>query len=349
MRSRSLRILIAEDSLTVRRRLADAFSADPGCAVAGEASDGERAFELCQRLRPDVVTLDLALPVMDGVELTRRIMAHCPTPIVVFSAAENRARGLRLLDALSAGAVDAMEKPAHYLSGDWTGELLARVKLAARVPAITHPLGRLRLEPEPPRDLPARVVTIGASTGGPAAMKEILRRLPREFPLPILLVMHLAEQFEASMLEWLGKQSPMPVRHPVEGEPLPPVGRPVLVLARANRHLALREGRLRLTDEPERYSCRPSVDVLFESVARELGPRAIGCLLTGMGRDGAEGLDALRRTGAVTLAQDEASSVVFGMPREAIRLGAARHVVGLQDISGWLAALSRRRPEGGHA
>jgi two-component system, chemotaxis family, protein-glutamate methylesterase/glutaminase len=347
--TRALRILIAEDSPTVRRRLVDAFSADAGCMVAAETADGDRAFELCQRLRPDVVALDLALSKLNGVELTRRIMAHCPTPIVVFSSPENRTRGLHLLDALSAGAVDAMERPSLTTAEAWMVELLARVKLAARVPSITHPLGRLKLEPEPLRDLPARAVVMGASTGGPAAMKDILQRLPRDFPLPILLVMHLAEQFELSMVEWLGKYSPLPVRQAVDGEVLPSVCRPAVVLARANRHMVLSEGLLRLTHGPERHSCRPSVDVLFESVARELGGRAIGCLLTGMGRDGAEGMDALRRSGAVTLAQDEASSVVFGMPREAIRLGAAKHVVGLQDIPGWLAALARRRPERGQA
>jgi two-component system chemotaxis response regulator CheB len=164
-----------------------------------------------------------------------------------------------------------------------------------------------------------------------------------DFPLPILLVMHLSEKFEASMVEWLGKGSPIPVRHVVDGEPLPPPGRPALLMARANRHMVVREGRLRLVDGPERHSSRPSVDVLFESVAKDLGPRAVGCLLTGMGRDGAEGLSSMKKAGAMTLAQDEESSVVFGMPREAIRLGAARHILPLKDIAGWLDGLARQR------
>jgi two-component system chemotaxis response regulator CheB len=341
----ALRVLIVEDSVTIRRRLADVFSGDPAFTVVGEAGDGQRAFELCQRLRPDVVTMDLMLPGMNGVEVTRRIMAHCPTPIVVFSGMENRTMGLYLLDALSAGAVDAVEKPTRFTGSnkEWAEELLTRVKHAARV-ATPQVLERPKTEPVWPQ-YPPRLVVIGASTGGPAAMREIVQRLSPDFPLPILLVMHLSEKFETSMVEWLGKNATMPVRHAVDGEPLPQTGRAVLVMARANRHLVMREGRLWLVDGPERHSSRPSVDVLFESVAREVGSRAIACLLTGMGRDGADGLDSLRRAGAMTLAQDEASSVVFGMPSEAIRLGAARHVVGLHDIPAWLETFARRRPD----
>ncbi|MBN1208585.1 MAG: chemotaxis-specific protein-glutamate methyltransferase CheB [Myxococcaceae bacterium] len=343
----ALRILIVEDSVTVRRRLADAFAEDPAFTVVGEAGDGERALELCQRLRPDVVTMDLMLPGMNGVEVTRRIMTQCPTPIVVFSGLENRTLGLYLLDALTAGAVDAVEKPTRYVSSEWAEELLTRVKLAARVPTVRTP-EHLKPEPTWPQYTP-RVAVIGASTGGPAAMRSIAQQLPADFPLPILLVMHLSPKFEASMVEWLGKNAAIPVRHVEDGELLPSVGRPVLLMARANRHLELREGRLWLTEGPERHSSRPSVDVLFESVAREVGSRAIACLLTGMGRDGAEGMQALRRAGAMTLAQDEASSVVFGMPLEAVRLGAVRHVLPLKDIPSWLDGFARRRPEAGQA
>lgn len=339
----ALRVLIVEDSVMVRRRLADAFADDPSFTVVGEAGDGERALELCQRLRPDVVTMDLMLPGMNGVEVTRRIMTHCPTPIVVFSGMENRTMGLYLLDALTAGAVDAVEKPTRFVTTEWAGELLTRVKQAARSPSAQVPD---HLKPEPTWPVhPPRVVVMGASTGGPAAVRTIVQHLPSDFPLPILLVMHLSEQFEASMVDWLGKSTAFPVRHAVDGEPLPPVGRPQLILARANRHLVMREGRLWLSAEAERHSSRPSVDVLFESVAREMGSRAIACLLTGMGRDGAEGMNILRRAGAMTMAQDEASSVVFGMPLEAIRLGAIRHVLPLNEIATWLDGFARRRPK----
>ncbi|QRK04452.1 chemotaxis-specific protein-glutamate methyltransferase CheB [Archangium violaceum] len=342
-----LRVLIVDDSLTVRRRLADAFAFDTSCEVVGEASDGQQAFEQCQRLRPDVVTMDLVMPKVDGLRATELIMAHCPTPIVVLSAAENRTEGLRTMDALAAGAVDAVDKPSGLLDAKWMGMLLSRVRVAARVRVITHVRARLRLEePHPPPrvtapPVPPRLLVMGASTGGPAAVRHILRALPAGFPLPVLLVLHITEHFDTAMAEWLEAQSGLSVRNAVDGELLPLPGRLNVRMAPGNRHLVVKGGRLRVVDGPERHSCRPSVDELFESVARELGAAAIGCLLTGMGRDGAEGLAALRRAGAATVVEDESTCVVFGMPREAIRLGAAQHVVGLTDIPPLLTALAR--------
>ncbi|WP_257453902.1 chemotaxis-specific protein-glutamate methyltransferase CheB [Archangium lipolyticum] len=345
-----LRVLIVDDSLTVRRRLADAFAFDPSYEVVGEASDGQQAFEQCQRLRPDVVTMDLVMPKVDGLRATELIMAHCPTPIVVLSATENRTEGLRTLDALAAGAVDAVDKPSGTLDSRWMETLVSRVRVAARVRVITHVRARLRTEearshaPPPrvqPPVVPPRLLVMGASTGGPAAVRHILRSLAPGFPLPVLLVLHITEHFDTAMAEWLEAQSGLSVRSAVDGEPLPMPGRVVVRMAPGNRHLVVRGGRLRLVDGPERHSCRPSVDELFESVARELGAASIGCLLTGMGRDGAEGLSAMRRAGAPTVVEDESTCVVFGMPREAIRLGAAQHVVGLTEIPPLLAALSR--------
>jgi two-component system chemotaxis response regulator CheB len=279
------------------------------------------------------------------------------------------------LDALAAGAVDVLEKPDGRADPDdtWSRQFLATVKLASRIKVITHVRGRLRSSlpslpsppsppsPQTPSPLAAsrkssppavastaaepegrfRLVAMGASTGGPAAVVEILRGLPKTFPLPVLLVLHIGKPFGEGFAEWLGNQLPMPVAQAIDGEPLPRAGRARVILARPERHLVVREGRIRLTTDAERHSCRPSVDVLFDSVAREIGPAAIGCLLTGMGRDGAEGMLAMKRAGAFTLAQDEASSVVFGMPREAIRLGAADRVLPLSDFDETLTALAR--------
>jgi two-component system, chemotaxis family, protein-glutamate methylesterase/glutaminase len=342
-----LRVLIVDDSLTVRRRLAEAFAFEPSCEVVGEATDGQQAFDQCQRLRPDVVTMDLVMPKVDGLRATELIMAHCPTPIVVLSAAENRTEGLRTMDALAAGAVDAVDKPSGLLDSKWMQMLLSRVRVASRVRVITHVRARLRQETPhaPPRvpapQVPPRLLVIGASTGGPAAVRHILRSLPAGFPLPVLLVLHITEHFDTAMAEWLEAQSGLVVRNAVDGEALPMPGQMTVRMAPGNRHLVVRSGRLRLVDGPERHSCRPSVDELFESVARELGAAAIGCLLTGMGRDGAEGLAALRRAGAATVVEDESSCVVFGMPREAIRLGAAQHVMELTEIPPLLVALAR--------
>jgi two-component system chemotaxis response regulator CheB len=184
-------------------------------------------------------------------------------------------------------------------------------------------------------------VAIGGSTGSPAAIVEILRSLPRDFPVPVLLVIHINEPFGAAFSQWLDGQSPLRVRYAADGEPLPSGG--VVLMAAPGRHLVVERGALRLSSGPERHSCRPSVDVLFESLAAEAGSRVLACLLTGMGRDGAAGLLALRRAGAATIAQDEATSVVFGMPREAVILGAAERVLPLGAIGPAIAAAAPRR------
>jgi two-component system chemotaxis response regulator CheB len=184
------------------------------------------------------------------------------------------------------------------------------------------------------------MIAMGASTGGPAAAKQILETLPRNFPLPILFVIHIGQAFGGALAEWLNSQSPIPVRCAVDGEPLPARGEALVLMAPPDRHLVVHDGRMRLTREPERHSCRPSVDVLFESVAKEMGKQSVACLLTGMGRDGAAGLLAIRRAGGRTLAQDELTSTVFGMPAEAIRLGAAERVLGVGEVATELIALA---------
>jgi two-component system chemotaxis response regulator CheB len=188
------------------------------------------------------------------------------------------------------------------------------------------------------------LIAIGASTGGPGAIVEILHGLPADFQLPILIVLHINEPFGTAFADWLDGQTSRRVAYAQDGLPVSSaVGR--AIVAPGNRHLIVRDGRLRLTAEAERHSCRPSVDVLFESVAAECGASAAACLLTGMGRDGAVGLLKVREAGGVTIAQDEASSVVFGMPREAALLGAAQHILRLADIAPRLAALNGRDVE----
>jgi two-component system chemotaxis response regulator CheB len=220
--------------------------------------------------------------------------------------------------------------------------------MIARIKVITHPRIRLKAgmlaphEAFPQRSAGGaiRLVAIGASTGGPAAIADILRALPRRFPVPIAVVLHISEQFAFALAEWLGTQSRIPVRNARDGEPLPPVGEPAVLLAPAGRHLRVERGRFRLTDEAERFSCRPSVDVLFESVGNDLGAQAVLCLLTGMGKDGAAGLLRARRQGALTIAQDEASSVIYGMPGEAARIGAAAQILPLDQIASCLIGLA---------
>jgi len=344
---KKIRVLVVEDSLTVRKRLVEVLAGDPDLEVVAEAADGQRAIELCQSLRPDVMTLDMMMPLMTGVPVTEYVMAYCPTPILIVSASTNRGELFKTYEALAAGALDVLEKPrASCVPGEWERNFISTVKLLSRIKVITHPRARLAQmrspagAPElPPRSEPSqpRVVAIGASTGGPAAVLAILRELPANFSLPVLVVIHLGLPFAAALAEWLDGQSAIRVRYARDGEPLPASG---ILLAPPGQHLVLRGGQLRLTDEPERHSCRPSVDVLFESLAREMGSGCIACLLTGMGKDGALGLLAARQAGAVTLAQNEASSVVFGMPGEAIRLGAAQRVLSIEEIAPALVALA---------
>lgn len=348
-----IRIVVADDSMTVRKRIVEVLSAQPDFTVVAEAANGQEAIEACQRWRPDVITLDMMMPVISGLAATEYIMAYCPTPILIVSSSFNRGEVFKTYDALAAGALDVLEKPTAIGVDDaWERQLVATLRLIARIKVITHPRGRLhhRVFPDAkprPAGPPApatrdahRLVAIGASTGGPGAVMDILGALPREFPLPLLVVIHISRGFGGSFADWLQGLSHFPVAFARDDEPLPAPGSCRVVLAPPDNHLIVRDGRLRLTDEPERHSCRPSVDVLFESVAREIGSAAVGCLLTGMGRDGAAGLLAMRRAGAHTLAQDESSCVVFGMPREAIRLEAALQVLPLDAIAPALVGLA---------
>ena len=354
----ALRVLVVEDSLTVRMRLCETLAAADGIEVVGQAEDGRRGIELCNALRPDVVTMDMMLPLMTGLSATEYIMAHCPTPILVVSSSVNRGELFRTYDALAAGAVDVLEKPrGDEPEGQWERRLVDAVRLVARIRVITHLRGR-GAGPLPPLagtgggpcgGAPCRVLAVGASTGGPGAIVALLHGLSAGMQSPILLVQHISEPFGRAFADWLDAQSPRRVAFARDGEPLAGLaGR--IALAPPDHHLVVRQGRLHLTQAPPRHSCRPSVDVLFESVAQDCGPGAIGCLLTGMGRDGAAGLLAMRRAGAVTIAQDEASSMIYGMPREAALLGAALHVLPLGEIGPAVSAITGgTEPAGGFA
>jgi two-component system chemotaxis response regulator CheB len=346
-----VRVLVVEDSLSIRRRLVEILTADPELQVVGEAEDGKTAIELCQAMRPDVVTLDMMLPIVSGLAATEYIMAHCPTPVLIISASTNRGELFHTYDALAAGAVEALDKPTgEEPDGEWEKQLISTVKLVARIRVITHPRGKLRSrKSEPPLSSRVeisqpsssiRLIAMGASTGGPGAALEILEGLTSDFPVPILFVIHIGRTFAVSLADWLDGRSPLRVAFARDGERLPAPGQGRVILAPADHHLVVEDGRLRLTKDAERHSCRPSIDVLFESIARELGGESVACLLTGMGRDGAEGLLAIHQAGGTTLAQDEATSVVYGMPREAARLGASQHVLPLREIAPVLTRLA---------
>jgi two-component system, chemotaxis family, protein-glutamate methylesterase/glutaminase len=353
---KKVRVLVVEDSQTVRGHLCEILAADEEIEIIAEAHNGKQAIELCQARRPDVITMDMMLPVMSGLAATEYIMAHCPTPILVVSSSFNRGELFKTYEALAAGAVDVMEKPrGDEPEGSWEQRFLSVLKLVARIRVITHLRGRgaslsiNRTAPDAQSTTcaPARanyqIIAIGASTGGPRAIVEVLRALPREVSLPILVVLHISEPFGASFADWLDGQTGRRASYAQDGELIAAVsGR--IVMAPPQRHLVVRAGRLHLSAEPERHSCRPSVDVLFESLAREYGAATAACLLTGMGRDGAAGLLQIRNAGGLTIAQDEASCVVYGMPREAAELGAAAEVLSLAEIAPALARATNPSP-----
>ncbi|MDB5220159.1 MAG: response regulator receiver modulated CheB methylesterase [Myxococcaceae bacterium] len=349
--SETIRVLVVEDSLTVRRRLCEVLATDPAFEVVGEAADGKRAIELCAALRPSVVMMDMMLPVMSGLAATEYIMAHFPTPILIVSSSTNRGELFKTYDALAAGAVDVLEKPnGDEVDGLWEQRLLSTLRLVSRIRVITHLRGRSRRPEAEASGLAPRftngnrldVVAIGASTGGPGALVDVLRGLPCDFQLPVLVVLHIGEKFGVALADWLDGQTPRRVAYAEDGMSVSALAGRV-AMAPPDYHLVVRDGRVHLTREPERHSCRPSVDVLFESAAREYRGALAACLLTGMGRDGAAGLLDVRRAGGLTIAQDEATSVIYGMPREAALLGAVEHVLPLHEIGPSLATLARRR------
>jgi len=335
--ARRVRVLVADDSALFRELLSGVVADGPGFEVVAVAEDGHAAAALARRHRPDVITMDLNMPEADGYAGIARIMADTPTPILVLTANPSEAVGFR---ALSLGALDILEKPQATTDLDGYGrQLRSRLRLLAGVKVIRHLRG-LRAEGEPPPRRAARadLVVIGASLGGPRALVSLLRGLAPAFPAPIAIVQHIADGFTEGLAAWLAAETRLDVREARDGQPLAP-GR--IVLAPSGRHLVVSEGAVRLSDAPPVETFKPSVTPLFLSAARHFGASVAGVILTGMGRDGAEGLRAIRAAGGATLAQDEATSAVFGMPRAAIELGAVDRVLPLEDIPRALVELTR--------
>jgi len=368
--ARPIRVLVVDDSALVRKAIGDALSLDPEIEVVGTACDPYVAREKILRFDPDVLTLDLEMPRMDGLTFLRILMAHHPLPVVVVSSL-TQAGSQAALDAMEAGAVDVLAKPDGTMSiGDLGPRLAYHVKAAAASTRFVRrreaPIqgGTLPLESGAPATVasalaarpaaagppvapvgivdPRQLVVIGASTGGVEALRTILPRLPGDLP-PIAVVQHISAYFSRVVADRLGALCPFTVREAEDGMPLT---RGTCVIAPGERHLAVVwEGggyRARLLDTPPVHHCRPAVDVLFRSAARAAGPRVVAALLSGMGSDGALGLQAVRQAGGTTIAQDEATCVVYGMPRAAVALGVVDRVVPLSGIPEALVAAVTR-------
>ena len=334
---RPIRVLVADDSELFRELLSRVVAAEPGFEVVAVAADGNAAAALARSLRPDVITMDLNMPDADGFSGIARIMAETPTPILVLTANREEAVGFR---ALSLGALDILEKPQATADLDEYGQLLrSRLRLLAGVKVIRHLRGLRERRLAPPRAVTRpEIVVVGASLGGPRALATLLRALPAHFPVPIAVVQHIADGFTEGLASWLASESRLEVREARDGDRL---RAGLVVLAPTGRHLLVGEDVARLSDAPPVDTFKPSVTPLFLSAARTYGSRVCGVILTGMGRDGAEGLRAIKDAGGPTLAQDEATSAVFGMPRAAIELGAVDRVLPLDEIPRALVELTR--------
>jgi len=337
-----VRVLIVEDSPVARELLVNILQGATGLQVVGVARNGEEAVRLAHRLQPDVITMDVHMPGMDGYETTRRIMTETPRPIVMVSASFDKSERDMTFNALKSGALSVLEKPTMYDPPEVYDYLIHQLKLMAEVKVVrrwaapaaksggTRPFAA---SPALARNgqTKTRLVAIAASTGGPGMLAQILGQLPADFAAPIIIVQHITPGFGESLAQWLNQQTPLTVRlaNPTD-EPQP--GQ--VLIAPDDQHLTINSlGVVALNRQPSLHGVRPSADYLFESAARVFGATAIGVILTGMGSDGAAGLLQLRQAGARTIAQDEQTCVVFGMPAVAIKLGAAEQVLPVGKIA----------------
>ncbi len=376
--TKQIRVLVAEDSALFADSLVGILESATDIKVVGVATNGLMAVELTRTLAPDVVLMDVRMPVLDGLDAVQRIMAATPTRILVMTSDPEGRTGTMAFEALRRGALELVPKPLT-----WTGtpqeqdELRGRIRMLSRIPVIAHlrrgPTAEAALAPpvssgpmrdkapasssrkhdsappppsapviDPHPDRRVRLVAIGASTGGPAALAKLIAELPRSFPAPILVVQHLSRGFEAQLVGWLSELAAGDVVVAKHGAPLV---NGTVYIAPSSAHLRVdRDMRVALDTSPALNGHRPAADVLFESVAHCVGLSAVGVLLTGMGADGARGLRTMRDKGAYTIAQDRESSAVYGMPKAAVEADAAMEVAPLLRIASILCRLSHVAP-----
>jgi two-component system chemotaxis response regulator CheB len=337
----TIKIVLADDSGLVRQVLTDMLEQTPDIRIIGYACNGRDAADLTLSLKPDLVIMDLVMPVMDGFEAIEEIMAVTPTPVLVLSAAIEATEVSRAFNAIKRGALDVMEKPAldtPWALDDFAFRLAEKVRLLSRIRVIRHP--RRNSRPQPPSGIGVagrspNVLAIGASTGGPKAVMTLLKTLPADFPATVFVVQHIADGFAEGFAIWLNRECAISVRLAEDGARYGPGE---AVVAPSSSHMTVCDGRIRLIHDAPVNCCRPSIDVFFNSLAQGSCEQVVSLLLTGMGRDGAQGLLRIKERGGTTLAQDEVSCAVFGMPKEAIRLNAVNQVLSLESMP---AAISK--------
>ena len=344
-----IRVLIVDDSAVLRQTTRLILTSDSNITVIGEANNGADAVAMAERMRPDVITMDIRMPKMDGIQAIRQIMAASPVPIIVVTSID-LAHELDLSSQVAKlGAVAILQRPEGVSTPDFrlfTAKLIEQVKLMSTVKVVR----RVRTDSPVPPDagikqpmpvlkppVKTEIVAVGSSTGGPAALHKLLGAMPADFPVPIVIVQHISFGFVQGLADWLNDACPLKVKVAQVGERVQPG---TVYLAPDNHHMLVdRLNRIALNPAEPVGGHRPAVTALFQSVAQSYGPAAIAVIMTGMGADGAVGMRSLYEAGAVTIAQDEASCVVFGMPKEAIALGAVQQIVPLDQIAQTLTSL----------
>ncbi len=353
-RKHPIRVVVVDDSTTARELLVALLQSAEGIQVVGGAANGEEAIRLVKRLQPDVVTMDVVMPKMDGLEATRQIMREAPTPIVIVTATLMRDDIDLAFEALQAGALTALRKPG-LADPETCQQIVRAVRLMADVPVVRRWGDRPRVVSKHRAAQPAertgralaqkkswqhvQLIGIASSTGGPGALATAFKSLPADFPLPILVVQHVTRGFTIGLADWLNGETALQVGLAGHGET--PRGGTIL-LAPDDYHMRVNgRGVVELSKETPYKGLRPSANYLFHSMARCYGSRAMGIVMTGMGDDGAEGIEALHKAGGITIAQDEKSCVVYGMPREAVMRNAVDQVLSLDQIAAALENLAK--------
>lgn len=329
-------MLLVDDSKMFRELVKGMVEKEPDLAVVGEAANGQEAILKTQSLKPDLIVMDVRMPVMDGLEAVERIMDLCPKPILICSATLEDMDVDIAMTAMKLGALDVIEKPKGFspkILDQFKESLLEKIRLMSQMAVFRHPARPSRPAREAaPRILTpsqVQVVAVGASTGGPKALSVLLSHLDAGFPACILLVQHLSKSFAEGFVKWLGSETPLRVKQAEEGDVLE---RGLVLVGPPGVHMVLKRDTIQLLPGPPVNACCPAIDLLFESVAKWQEDRAIAVLLTGMGRDGAEGSLAIKRRNGQVIVQNEDTCVIFGMPKAAIELNAATSVMPIEEI-----------------
>ncbi|MBI5417755.1 chemotaxis-specific protein-glutamate methyltransferase CheB, partial [Candidatus Poribacteria bacterium] len=339
---------IVDDSPLVCQLLKDILTSDPQIVVAGVAHNGKEAVEMVPLFQPDIITMDINMPVMDGLEATRYIMAHNPTPILIVSSSVIQHSINKAFKAISYGALDTFSKSQLNLNDEKEigKKLIEKIKVLRNVKVVNHPLtkmeNRLILEAgeiSPKRDI-NKIVAIVSSTGGPPALMEIFKNIPRNVSCSFVIVQHISDGFEAGLAEWLGNECKIEVKI---AEDMEKIKNGVAYIAPYGKQMRVGNSRIHLSEGSSDYEFNPSGDILLESVAREYMDEAVGVILTGMGRDGAKGIKTIKESGGFTIAQNEKSSMIFGMPKAAIELNVVDKISPLENIANEIISALKNR------